>query len=71
MEPDMTWTWQSLIIDARFIDLDCCYVYIRGKEMILFAKLGKPDAILSAKKAVHVRLRYCHAPPGTVIRFDK
>lgn len=49
MEPDMTRTWQSLIIDARFIDLDCCYVYIRGKEMILFAKLGKPDAILSAK----------------------
>lgn len=43
MEPDMTRTWQSLIIDARFIDLDCCYVYIRGKEMILFAKLGKPD----------------------------
>lgn len=35
MEPDMTRTWQSLIIDARFIDLDCCYVYIRGKEMIL------------------------------------
>lgn len=50
MEPDMTRTWQSLIIDARFIDLDCCYVYIRGKGMILFAKLGKPDAILSAKK---------------------
>lgn len=50
MEPDMTRTWRSLIIDARFIDLDCCYVYIRGKEMILFAKLGKPDAILSAKK---------------------
>lgn len=45
----MTRTWQSLIIGARFIDLDCCYVYIRGKEMILFAKLGKPDAILSAK----------------------
>lgn len=51
MEPDMTRTWQSLIVDARFIDLDCCYVYIRGKEMILFAKLGKPDAILSAKKS--------------------
>lgn len=49
MEPDMTRTWQSLIIDARFIDLDCCYVYSRGKEIILFAKLEKPDAILSAK----------------------
>lgn len=40
MKPDMTRTWQSLIIDALFIDVDY-FMCIRGKEMILFAKLRK------------------------------
>lgn len=46
MEPDMTRTWQSLIIDALFIDVDYCYVYQRKRN----------DLICQVKKSL---TQYC------------